>query len=621
MKLFRSSTLFLFILLYTSVFSQTKSTNKKFIIPKGSTINVSDITEDWNPVIQNIEMPQPNGKSEKQKINSIKDSLSKVYPKKNTNAVSKIPVAIPAPFLARNLQGNVYNSSTPNDNDIAISNGNKIVSVQNSTVFKYDLDSASTLGYISLSSFGSALANPNTKYDPKVIYDPVQDKFILVFLNGFTDTTSSITVAFSTSNDPNGSWNLYELPGNPFNNGLWTDYPMMAMTDQEVFITGNLLYPDSSWQTGFNETVIWQVNKFSGYTGLPIQAMVHNNISCVGKPVRNLCPVKGGIDTYGPDMNFLSNRNLDAQNDTVFLVHINDTIGAPGQTITVTPLISPVSYFMPPQAAQPGAGIQLLETNDSRILGAFIENDKIQYVHNCLDTATGNAAVFHGIINDVSTSPFIISKIISDTLLEIGYPNISYAGMGTTDQTAIISFDHTALTVFPGVSALTTDGLGSYSPFTIVKSGLNYLSILSGNERWGDYSGSQRKYNEQGRVWVNGLWANASRKNTTWIGELSLTSLAGINEKPASSSINEMILFPNPTADLMNVTLLLEKVEYLQFEIYDLTGKMVKVLLREKVKAGKNNFSFSTSPLSNGIYFLKVTSSNKEILTQKFIKN
>jgi hypothetical protein len=238
-----------------------------------------------------------------------------------------------------------------------------------------------------------------------------------------------------------------------------------------------------------------------------------------------------------------------------------------------------------------------------------------------LDTATGNAAVFHGIINDVSTSPFIISKIISDTLLEIGYPNISYAGMGTTDQTAIISFDHTALTVFPGVSALTTDGLGSYSPFTIVKSGLNYLSILSGNERWGDYSGSQRKYNEPGIVWVNGLWANASRKNTTWIGELSLTSLAGINEQPIISSINEMMLFPNPTADLMNVTLSLEKTEYLQFEIYDLTGKMVKVLLREKVKAGKNNFSFSTSPLSNGIYFLKVTSSNKEILTQKFIKN
>lgn len=621
MKKLKLITLSLFIFFYQNVNAQTKTSSKLFTINKAATVNVADIKEDWNPVVQNIEAPAPGVQGGKKKLRAIKDSLALVYPKKNNFAVSKNPaIAPPAPFLGQNLQGNIYNSSTPNDNDIAISNGNKIISVQNSTVFKYDIDSAINLGYVSLGAFAAVLANPNTKFDPKVIYDPVQDKFILIFLNGYTDTTTSITVAFSTTNNPNGAWNMYELPGNPFNNGLWTDYPMMAMTNQEVFITGNLLYPDSSWQTGFNETVIWQVNKNSGYNGLPIQAMVHNNITCVGKPVRNLCPVKGGIDTYGPDMNFLSNRNLDPQNDTIFLVNINDTIGAPGQTITVMPLISPISYFMPPTAAQPGAGVQLLETNDSRILGAFIENDKIQYVHNCLDTASGFAAVFHGIINDVSSSPYITPKIISDTLLEIGYPNISYAGMGITDQTAIISFDHTALTVFPGVSALTSDGSGNYSSFTTVKSGVNYLSILSGNERWGDYSGSQRKYNQPGRVWVNGLWANASKKNTTWIGELSLSSLAGIAETP-QNSMNELSLYPNPTSDLMNVTITLDKKDYLQFEVYDITGKLIKVLLRDRVKAGINNFSFSTAPLSNGIYFLKVTSATKEILTQKFVKN
>lgn len=610
----------LFILLSVNAIAQTS--NKRFTIPKAATINVADIKEDWNPVLQNIEMPKPGGNGDKQKLKAIKDSMRLVYPKKNISAVYKSPLPpIPAPFLGQNLQGNVFNSSTPNDNDIAVSNGNKLISVQNSTVFKYDIDAGTTLGYISLTAFAAVLANPNTKYDPKVIYDPGQDKFILVFLNGFTDTTSSITVAFSVSNDPNGSWNMYELPGNPFNNGLWTDYPMLAMTDQEVFITGNLLYPDSSWQTGFNETVIWQVNKSSGYTGLPIQAMVHNNITCVGKPVRNLCPVKGGIDIYGPDMHFLSNRNLDPQNDTIFLVHINDTINAPGQAITVAPLITPLSYYMPPQAAQPGSGVQLLETNDSRVLGAFIENNKIQYVHNCLDTATGNAAVYHGIINDVSSSPFITPEIISDSILEIGYPNISYAGMGTTDHTAIISFDHTALTVFPGVSALTTDGAGNYSAFTTVKSGASYLSVLTGNERWGDYSGSQRKYNQPGRVWVNGLFANTAKKNTTWIGELSLSSLAGIADPSANNSMNQLILYPNPTNDLVNASIVLEKSDYLQFEVIDITGRLVKVLLREKVKAGKNNFSFSTAPLSNGIYFLKVTSGDKEILTQKFIKN
>ncbi len=602
-----------------NVNAQTKST--KFTIQKAATVNVADIKEDWNPVVQNIEMPSPGGNGEKQKLKAIKDSMSLVYPKKHTalNQKSKMP-APPAPFLGQNLQGNLYNSSVPNDNDIAISDGNKIVSVQNSTVFKYDINTATSLGYISLGSFASVLANPNIKYDPKVIYDPIQDKFILVFLNGFTDLTSSITVAFSTSNDPNGSWNMYELPGNPFSNGLWTDYPMLAMTDQEVFITGNLLYPDSSWQTGFNETIIWQVNKNSGYSGSSIQAMVHNNITCVGKPVRNLCPVKGGIDTYGPEMNFLSNRNLDPQNDTIFIVNINDTLGAPGQTITVTPLISPVTYFMAPAALQPGPGVQLLETNDSRILGAFIENDKIQFVSNCLDTATGNCAVYHGIINDISTTPYLTANIISDTLLEIGYPNISYAGSGTTDHTSIINFDHTAQTVFPGVSALTSDGLGNYSPMTTIKAGLSYFSVLTGNERWGDYSGSQRKYNQPGRVWVNGMWANASKKNTTWIGELSLSSLAGVNEQ-TNTSVNEVSIYPNPTSELMHVSITIEKSDILKFEVVDVTGKLVKVLLQDKVKAGKNNFSFSTTPLANGIYFLKITSATKEVLTQKFVKN
>jgi hypothetical protein len=195
----------------------------------------------------------------------------------------------------------------------------------------------------------------------------------------------------------------------------------------------------------------------------------------------------------------------------------------------------------------------------------------------------------------------------------------SYAGSGTSDNTAIINFDHVALTVFPGVSALTSDGAGNYSPFTTIKAGANYLSILAGNERWGDYSGSQRKYNQPGRVWVNGLWSNTSRKNTTWIAELSLSSLAGVADMENSS--NEMSLYPNPTSDLMNVEITLDKKTYLNFEVVDLQGRIVKLLVRDYVKAGKNNFSFSTAPLPAGVYFLKVVSAEKEILTKKFVKN
>jgi hypothetical protein len=70
----------------------------------------------------------------------------------------------------------------------------------------------------------------------------------------------------------------------------------------------------------------------------------------------------------------------------------------------------------------------------------------------------------------------------------------------------------------------------------------------------------------------------------------------------------------------MNVQLCLEKADYLQIQIFDVQGKLIHVLLRERVKAGKNTFSFSTSPLAAGHYILKVNSAHQELLVQQFQK-
>jgi hypothetical protein len=76
------------------------------------------------------------------------------------------------------------------------------------------------------------------------MYDPKADKFVLMCPVGFVDSTSKIIVGFSQTNDPNGNWNLYTLPGNPLNNNLWSDYPMISMTEKELFLSINLLYND-----------------------------------------------------------------------------------------------------------------------------------------------------------------------------------------------------------------------------------------------------------------------------------------------------------------------------------------------------------------------------------------
>ena len=45
-------------------------------------------------------------------------------------------------------------------------------------------------------------------YDPKVIYDPLSDRFILVFLEGSTSSDTRIVVGFTETNDPTQTWNF-----------------------------------------------------------------------------------------------------------------------------------------------------------------------------------------------------------------------------------------------------------------------------------------------------------------------------------------------------------------------------------------------------------------------------
>ena len=600
--------LFLFPLFYHS------QTNKqKFYCEKRTTIDFSNIQNDFFVDIQCIEKPIPGGIPKKNETASaLKTS--------NTSKLNQ-KLNLQQPYLGRNFFGNVFFNSTPNDNDIAVSDSCKIISVSNTLIYFYDCAKDSALGTQSLSAFSSALGLPHDEFDPIVEYDPVNDRFILTCLNGFTDTTSSIILGFSQTNNPKGAWNLYSIPGNPKNNGLWTDFPMMSLSPKELFLTVNLLYPDSSWQTGFVESIIWQIKKEDGYLGNALTLYMHDSIGWGGKPVRNLCPVKGGSQPYGPNQYFLSNRNFAMNCDTVFLIEITDTIGALNQQLLVKQLNSDRNYSFPPDARQFSS--HKMATNDSRNLGAFLENNKIQYVHNTLDTSTGFSAVYHGVIDGLTGNPQVTGNIINDTICDLGYPNISYAGNGPNDQSAIINFNHTAPTVFAGCSVVKTDGNGQYSTRLIVKNGATYVNVLNAQvERWGDYSGSQRKYNEPDKIWMNGYYGylqNSSRRHGTWIGEIS-TSPVGVGFEVANTK-NELNVFPNPSPDLINVEFDTEKNMYMNFELYDLNGKLVKVLMREQVKQGKHRFSFSTGPLPSQTYLLKIFNKDHSFsISRKIIK-
>lgn len=588
-----------------------------------ASVEIHTIHKDFTPGYFALEMPAPGADSYRRYLIDLKEQLyaGKFFAGKPQH---KTASDVPAPSLLHGFNGNTMGSGVPNDNDMAVSNAGILVSVINSSIYIFDTENEDTLlKAVSLSAFSDTLGLPESDYDPRIVYDPVHDKFVLVFLNGYTPETSKIIVAFSQTNNPLGLWHLYALPGNPKDNNLWTDYPMLALTEGEVFITGNLIIPDEPWQTGFSETLIWQMNLDSGYAGKNISAVFWDNIYYDGKPIRNLCPVKGGSTSYGPDMYFLSNRNFAESNDSIFIVHITGTLTDVATTIEVSVSKSDVNYGVPPFARQ--AYDHTFDTNDGRILEAFQENGYIQFVANTLDPGTGFCGIYHGIITNLTTDKTVTAQIIGDTILDLAYPDISYTGNYADDIQSIIICDHSSPEVFAGTSAYFFN-YGTYSQRTEIHTGETYVNVLTGTyERWGDYTGSQRKYNETGIIWMNGNYGVAVesgpftfRNNATWIAKLQSNDSLPLVVDQTYAASNKV--YPNPFQALFVTELDIPQSGALYFSLYNADGKLVKELLRTETNAGKHQFSFSPAPLPAGTYYLHIMLNGSLYEVRKLVK-
>jgi hypothetical protein len=591
---------------------------------KKAEVNVQQVIEDYSPRIQYLELPKPGADSYYNYLKRIKEQIK---PKREKNELETNDLE---GGIEKSAGFEVYSSDVgvPNDNDIAISNDGKIVAVQNGSLVVLDT-TGKELKDVSLAAFSTTLNLKQQKYDPRVLYDPENDRFVVAILNGNDDSTNFIVVAFSQTNDPVGTWNLYTLPGNPQNDSTWSDYPIIALHNGELFLTINALQNGKTWQEGFKQSYIWQIDKKLGYEGKELATKVHANNLFNGKPIRNLCPVQGGSGPASGTAYFVSTRNFSPQSDSVFMVSLEGNIYNSNPVKTIKLLRSNTEkYGVPPSAMQLKDSFQ---TNDARVLDAVMEKDKIHLVGNSV-TANGKAGVFHGIINNyASTAPQLSFKIISDNKLELGYPSIAYSGRNKDEDAFIIFFNHTADTIPSGNSAILYNA-GLYSDIIRLKQGTSYVNVMNGRqERWGDYSGAQRRYNQPGKVWVSGYYGykrnvgagNVQFLNGTYISEVKNTSV-NYPTAVAENKLNKVeapLIYPSPVniAERINVEFTSEATAYTTFEIYDMSGKMVSLLLNDKVKASKNKFSFSTANMKPGQYVLRINQVGKLVSATKFL--
>ena len=583
-------------------------------VPVFGVINASEIQEDWGGVLKNSStIHQPGVDLQKDEFLRLKAAANQAKAEAIENGTyplsgyaNKTQVADP-PVVGNNFFANGNDGSIPNDNALAVGLDGKTASATNAKIYVFS-ETGTTLLNTSLNSFSNVPGiNNNFKFDPKIVYDPVADRFILVFLNGASPNSSQVVVCFSQSGDPTGNWNFYGLSGNVIGN-VWTDFPQIGLSNDELFITGNLFDNNDNAQG----SAVWQIEKADGYAGNSL------TVSTLSTPYFSLHPVQGGATLYGPAFYLI--RNVNSGGSANVWVHkMTNTIANGGVLNSPVSLVSNLSYTLGPDANQKNSAT-LLQTNDCRIQSSYLENNRIEFVFN-----SGLGGVPSAYYGTIQLSPFdlnfslLTATYVSFPDIEIGYPAIAYAGIqGVMGYNAsLISFNYSSPTHYTGSAAVYANEDGDISDWVNLRVGSGPIG-QGAQWRWGDYSDICERANNPGEAWVGGSYATGSGFTRTYISQIFRPGLVGT--EPVEPTIEEQVsIYPIPSQDMVTLDFPVSQSGDHFLKIYDTNGKLVKEVISHFLRKGEGRLSFYTNPLPDGVYFVTVTRGEEQVLTEKFV--
>ena len=113
---------------------------------------------------------------------------------------------------------------------------------------------------MTLDAFWNVFGDPIDTFDPKLFLDEVSDRYIAVVCGNARREDSSVLVAVSHTNDPQGDWSFGRIQVDPATMGdVWLDYPSVGFTEDKITICLNLFTRDTPSQ--FKGVAIFVVDK------------------------------------------------------------------------------------------------------------------------------------------------------------------------------------------------------------------------------------------------------------------------------------------------------------------------------------------------------------------------
>ena len=102
----------------------------------------------------------------------------------------------------------------------------------------FDKASGAALSTLSIDTFW-APAGAAGPFDPKVLYDPYNDRWIVCAVSGAGTSSSSVLIGVSLTGNPEGSYFLFRVTADP--GGVnWADFPTIGFNKNWVAINVNM---------------------------------------------------------------------------------------------------------------------------------------------------------------------------------------------------------------------------------------------------------------------------------------------------------------------------------------------------------------------------------------------
>jgi PKD repeat protein len=106
--------------------------------------------------------------------------------------------------------------------------------------------------------------------------------------------------------------------------------------------------------------------------------------------------------------------------------------------------------------------------------------------------------------------------------------------------------------------------------------------------------------------------------NSIYIDDINIQGVNGIDAPDAG--IQHFDVYPNPVQDNTVVAFTLDQSQNVTLQLFDMTGRMVMDMYNGNLSAGEHQFPVQTAEkLSSGVYFVRLTTAEGRMVTQKLI--